>query len=151
MGRRLLDHEEEDTSPDIPQQLFAQNNNNNDPARNTNGAVMLELEEQKNNVVRTEPTSAAMFQVRTVFQPMGGGIQYYLIPTAENGGNIFLRNVGIYLQIRTMLQPRIPTPSASGGWLSYVAQFLRGVRISSRRRRWNGLLPCRRPKRTACQ
>ncbi|XP_021927575.1 uncharacterized protein LOC110833607 isoform X2 [Zootermopsis nevadensis] len=62
MGRQLLDHEEEETLPDIPQQFFTQNNNNNVSSSKIKDSVMLELEEQRNNPVRTEPTSTAVFQ-----------------------------------------------------------------------------------------
>lgn len=100
MGRRLLDHEEEETSSDIPQQLFAQNNNNNsDPGNRINGAVVLELEEQRNNAVRTGPISAAMFQVRPEILSISGVIQYDLTPIPVDGGNMFIRNGGIYLQV----------------------------------------------------
>ncbi|XP_023718889.2 uncharacterized protein LOC111870653 [Cryptotermes secundus] len=62
VDRRLVDYGEEATSLDIPQQVFPQNNNNNDPATSKNDGVMLELEEQTNDGVRTGPRSAAMFQ-----------------------------------------------------------------------------------------
>jgi len=64
MGRQLMCHAggrgEDEASPDV-----LQNNNNDAPASKKDGAVILELEEQKSTVVRTEPRSAAMFQVRT--------------------------------------------------------------------------------------
>jgi hypothetical protein len=100
MGRRLLDREEEEegTSRDIPQQLFAQNNNNNNnSASKDSGAVMLELEEQRNNAVRTE-LSAAMFQVRTVSLPVCTGKQYDAIHISEDRGSMFLHFVG-YLSV----------------------------------------------------
>lgn len=61
LSRRLTDREEEDTSLDIPQKLFAQNNKNN-PA-NKNKAVILELEEEPNIVGCAETRSATVFQV----------------------------------------------------------------------------------------
>jgi hypothetical protein len=66
MDRQLDDYEEEETSRDIPQQVFAQNNNNNDPASSKNCGIMLELEEQTNEGVRAGARGNAMFQVRTI-------------------------------------------------------------------------------------
>jgi hypothetical protein len=68
VDRQLVGYGEEETSLDIPQQVFAQNNNNNDPASNKNGGVMLELEDQTNDCVRRGPRSSAMFQVRTILR-----------------------------------------------------------------------------------
>jgi hypothetical protein len=76
LSRRLIDHEEEETSLDIPQTMFAQNNNI-DPA-SKNEAVVLELEEQLNIGGCTDTRTAAAFQVWKIFMPLlegrwGGG------------------------------------------------------------------------------
>jgi hypothetical protein len=71
LSRRLMNHEEKETSLDIPQKILAQSNNN-DPT-NKNEAVILELEEQLNSGVCTETRSAAVFQVWKIFIPLGGG------------------------------------------------------------------------------
>jgi hypothetical protein len=69
LSRRLIDHEEEETSLDIPQKMFTQNNNT-DPA-SKNEAVILELEEQLNVGGCTDTRSAAVFQVWKIFIPLG--------------------------------------------------------------------------------
>jgi hypothetical protein len=47
---------------------------------------------------------------RRRYQCFGG--TYCPIFRAEDGGSIFLRNVGIYLQVHTVLQPRRPTSTS---------------------------------------
>ena len=69
LSRRLMDHEEEETSLDIPQKMLAQSNNNEPASRNE--AVILELEEQLNIGGCTETRSAAVFQVWKIFKPLG--------------------------------------------------------------------------------
>jgi hypothetical protein len=66
--RQLADYEEEETSLDSPQQVFARNNNNIDPASNKKQGVLFELEEQTSEGVQAAPGSAAVFQVRTVLR-----------------------------------------------------------------------------------
>jgi hypothetical protein len=41
------------------------------------------------------------------YQTFGGTHNLHILP--EDGSNIFLRNVGIYLEVRTALIPRTPT------------------------------------------
>jgi hypothetical protein len=60
LSRRLMDHEEEETSLDVPQKMLAQSNNNDLASKNE--AVILELEEQLNIGGCTETRSAAVFQ-----------------------------------------------------------------------------------------
>ena len=70
LSRRLMNHEEEETSLDIPQKMFPQDNNN-DPA-SKNEAVILELEEQLNKGGCTNTRSTAVFQVWKILITIGG-------------------------------------------------------------------------------
>ena len=70
LSRRLMDQEEEETSLDTLQKIFAQNNKNDPSSKNE--AVILELEEQLSIGGCMEARTAAVFQVWNIFIPMGG-------------------------------------------------------------------------------
>jgi hypothetical protein len=90
-SRRLMDHEEEQISLDIPQKMLAQSNNN-DPA-SKNETVILELEEQMNVGGCTETRSAAVFQVWKIFIP-GLNISFM---QSDSGGQVnVLEGKGYY-------------------------------------------------------
>jgi hypothetical protein len=50
-----------------------------------------------------------------------------LIFKPEDGGSMFLRNVGIYVHVHAALQPRIPTLTSLKHW--YLPTSLHGVQL----------------------